>query len=206
MRARWVLRQQLRRLNQFLDPLSRASFRPRASREALEETEAALQLRLPWALFELYCWADGQEPRSGVQFAQGARLLTLLEMQHEVQGELGPAQLGKAFSGWLAAQTGGTGDNANSFTGADPGLAGRASDAGSSSERASGSEGSSASRRQHAGVLLPFTDKLRGGKQFCMDLDGCVWLKGGMYTSWLADSLMAFVKSALGTVQASHMG
>ena len=177
-----------------------------------------LQMRLPWALFELFCWADGQEPRSGVQFVQGARLLSLLEMQHEVQGELGPAKLGKAFWDWLAAQTDRGGDAAGqnqhatkSSTGAESAAVGRTSDASSSngsssSEAGGGSEGSSRSRRQPPEVLLPFTDKLRGGRQFCMDLDGCIWLKGGLYTTWLADSLVAFVKSALGAVQASHMG
>ena len=89
MSVRHRLRGWLRKLSLFLDPRSAAALhRPGASVQALQAAERQLQLLLPWELFELLRWADGQEADMGgrgVQAIHGARLLSLREVVAAVQ-------------------------------------------------------------------------------------------------------------------------
>jgi hypothetical protein len=162
----------------------------------------------------------------GVHFAEGARLLSLAEMQGQVQSQHGPAALGKAFRGWLAAQLGDA-SGASSLACLGPaerqeqeqGPSGAARGGPRSGVQSShGAERlalmplaaacsaacgagcsptQAGSSRQAPPVLLPFTDTLRGGRQFCMDFEGRVWLRSGFNTVWMADSLTAFLRGVL---------
>ena len=120
---------------------------------------------LPPALFELYRFADGQEPqRSGpVQFVDAARLLSLREMLQATQDRAGPLETRRAFERFCHEAAGG-GD-------------------GSSGDGASGSGcgcgGSESVGGEPPAVLLPFTGELRGRKRYCLDVAGRVWLASG---------------------------
>ncbi len=70
----------MKRLLLHLDVVSAQAFRPPASLEELQAAEKTLHVELPWELWEVYRFRNGQEAEAGVQFANGARLLTLQEM------------------------------------------------------------------------------------------------------------------------------
>lgn len=223
-------------MSMFLDPLSRACLQPRAWKKDIQQAEAALQLQLPWELFELFSWANGQEVRPDVQFADGARLLTLGEMLRQVQSEHGPATLRKAFKTWMhhrqrlwdsRSVTNNLGfqgsehsvleQNMRSQEGQmllckDQNLMRIDVDASSSSSglmflryhRQSAQSiklGVAGTDQQPfdaaSGILLPFTDIMRGGKQFCVDLDGHVWLRSGFNQVYKAGSLAKFLQGIL---------
>lgn len=194
MRVRVTLRHQLRRLEQFLDPLSRACLRPGATQRALAEAEASLQLLLPWEAWELWRAHNGQEVRVGVHFAEGARLLSLAEVRALVQGEHGPAALGKAFALWLAAWRRRQGQREALPRATAQPASNQSIDSGaSSSAEAPGGSG----RREPPPILLPLTDTLRGGRFFALDFGGRVWLQSGFNTVLQADSLTAFLRGIL---------
>lgn len=81
MRFRWKLRRKLRQYCSFLDVRSFSAVRPGASVICLQTIESKIGRPLPWSMFELWRWADGQDARDrgGVQFLNGARLLSSSE-------------------------------------------------------------------------------------------------------------------------------
>lgn len=79
MQFRWKLRQKLRQYCSFLDARSLNAVRAGASVMYLQEIESRMKSCLPWGLFELWRWGDGQDIDRGVQFINGARLLSSAE-------------------------------------------------------------------------------------------------------------------------------
>lgn len=130
--------------------------------------------------------------RGGIQFLDGARLLSLHEMRQAVQDRHGPLTTARAF----AALAGGGGDGGRS----DGGSQGPAGPSGSGC--ASGSSGDSDQSRnalptEPPEVLLPFTNELRGRKVYCLDLEGRVWLASGFNTLLSAPSLSCLLRRIL---------
>lgn len=178
--ARHRLRSWLRRMHTFLDPASAAALRRAgASVARLQAAEARLGHRLPWELFELLRWADGQERVAAGRAAQalnGARLLGLSEVVTEAEG--------------LAAAPPAGGGGVGAGSEQQPLVAGLAG------VRLEEGWGAGAGP-QLRGPLLPFTDVSRGGRQYAVDLRGRVWLRSGFNTLPAADSLAAFVRRCL---------
>ncbi len=151
---------------------------------------------LPWQLFELYRFCDGQSPeRGGIQFLDAARLLSLREMLQATQDRLGPLGTARAFAALAQCSTG---------SGAAGGGNSSSSDGAASSSHEASSSGSSAAQHPLPGppdeapaVLLPFTDELRGRKRFAMDLHGRIWLASGWHTLPVADSLHTLIRRVL---------
>lgn len=153
------------------------------------------QMPLPWQLFELYRFCDGQSPeRGGIQFLDAARLLSLREMLQATQDRHGPLDSARAFAALASCSTdsdaAGGGSNRNG--------------AASNSSHEASSSGSSDVQHPLAGppdeapaVLLPFTDELRGRKRFAMDLHGRIWLASGWHTLPVADSLHTLIRRVL---------
>jgi hypothetical protein len=172
-----------------------------------------LQAPLPWELFELYRWADGQAPARGgsLQFIDAAGLLSLQEMRQAAQDRCGPLTLARAFerqlttrgappgqgSGGSRGGGGGSSTEASAWDGAVP-------SGSSSSSCGSGCTGDrvmSAAAAEQAGggpeVLLPFSSELRGRKRYCLDLSGRVWLSSGFNNLLVAPSLTALIRRVL---------
>lgn len=78
------MRRLLKRYLAFLPRPSQLAFGTGgASAEQLAAAEARLGLPVPWEVWELYRYNDGQAPGTGVFFADDARLLCLDELQLE---------------------------------------------------------------------------------------------------------------------------
>lgn len=159
------------------------------------------QFPLPFALFELYRFCDGQDAaRGGVQFLDAARLLSLQEMLQAAQDRYSPLETRRAFEG-LTHQRRGEAAAAAAETRRERG--GHEQAAGSSSGGGSPS-GSSSGRHCVGGwppeppaVLLTFTDELRGRKRYCIDLQGRIWLSSGFNDIFLAPNLAALIHRIL---------
>lgn len=177
-----------------------------------------MQAPLPWELFELYRLCDGQDrERGGVQFLHEARLLSLPEALAAAQERQGPAALAKAFAALHGAglrtadDSSGAeacrrprceGGSAGGAAGLPCASAGTVTAAGGSTAHAwAGREAAaSAAVAEAAGepdVLLPFSDKLRGRRRYCMDLRGRVWLSGGWHAHACAPSLADLLRRIL---------
>ena len=141
---------------------------------------------LPWQLFELYRFCDGQSPERGsIQFLDAARLLSLREMLHATQDRHGPLETARAFAALAQPST-------------DGGAAGSSCPGPSSSGRGSMRQplpGDACA--EEPAVLLPFTDEVRGRKRFAMDLHGRIWLASGWHTLPVADSLHTLLRRVL---------
>ncbi|KAI3433482.1 hypothetical protein D9Q98_003294 [Chlorella vulgaris] len=198
MALRRRLRCQLSSLARFLDPLSAAAIQRPAAVEQIREVERALQAPLPWELFELYRWCDGQAAeRGGVHFLHAARLLSLRELLAAVQERHGPLQTKAAFAQLVRQQSSAHGGSSSAAL--QPG----------SSRQAGGwageddAPGCSCSPHAPQGaaavpqVLLPFTEELRGRKWYCLDTSGRVWLTSGFNTLPVADNLSACILRVL---------
>ncbi len=124
------------------------------------------------------------------------------------QEKQGPATVGKAFAALATAQGGdsrpasssgascsrparggggavGAADAARGST-AHPGAGGLVAAAAAVSEDPAEPD-----------VLLPFSDELRGGRRYCLDLQGRVWLAGGWLAHAVAPSLAALLRRTL---------
>ena len=143
---------------------------------------------LPWQLYELYRFCDGQNAeRGGVQCLDAARLLSLREMLQATQDRHGPLETARAFAA-LGSGEGGASSASSSSSEACSGAC-------------SGSSGSSGGGQQPPhdapAVLLPFSEELRGRKRFAMDPRGRVWLASGWHTLPVADSLHTLIRRVL---------
>ncbi|KAF5840346.1 hypothetical protein DUNSADRAFT_17042 [Dunaliella salina] len=67
----------------FLPRTGQLAFNPGASLPELDQTEHKLGVRMPWELWELYRYRNGQSPASGVFWTDDTRLLCLSELQLE---------------------------------------------------------------------------------------------------------------------------
>lgn len=169
MRVRWRLRRQLRLYRSFLDGQSAQALHGPALSEDLSRLErTSFGVALPWEALELWRGADGQEGGPGVEFINGARLLTAAEAAAQARIELGAvgrAVLGEEFEeavrrAW--ADVSGGGDD-----GPEP------------------------------QALVPLTNEIRGRRQYVMDLRGRVWLRSGFNLRFLAGSLAVLLHRTL---------
>jgi len=67
----------------FLPRAGQLAFNPGASLPELDQAEHRLGARMPWELWELYRYRNGQAPASGVFWTDDTRLLCLSELQLE---------------------------------------------------------------------------------------------------------------------------
>ncbi|KAK9823464.1 hypothetical protein WJX72_002922 [[Myrmecia] bisecta] len=79
MLVRWRVRTLMKRLRDFLPIDASSCFRPGLPAETLLLVESRLHCELPWEIWELYRYKDGQENRVEATFAYDGRLLALQE-------------------------------------------------------------------------------------------------------------------------------
>ena len=165
-----------------------------------------MQAPLPWELFELYRWCDGQAPeRGGVQFFDAARLLGLRELRLAVQERHGPLHKTAEFAALAALPAGGSGEGGSRMAGStaagglgSPGWGQAEEPAGPGSSGGAGASGRGAPPGEPPpAVLLPVSEEVRGRRRYCLDFSGRVWLASGFNTLPAAPSLSALIRRIL---------
>lgn len=165
MRTRWRFRRIMRTFTSFLGPLSSTALQSGVTVEELHAAEAALGVPLPWELFELFRWVNGQNEGAGrVDFLNGGRLPSLKECLSRHKLEC-PQESTRQAAFQEAAEHS-TALLAHAVVHDD-----------------------NETLRETPAVLFPFTTEIRGRRQYCLAMNGSVWLKSGFNCLHVADSL-----------------
>jgi hypothetical protein len=187
--ARWRLRRALKAYRAYMPRLDAAALRPPAAPGEVARVEENLQLHLPWELFELARWADGQEAlsRGGANFLNDTRLLPIAEAGRAAHG-VGAAGKAARAAEWAAARAAATAR-------LGPGGAAAAAAEAAAEARAALAGGR---RRPESPVLFPFTGQVWGTRAYAVDLAGRVWLQvGGGEHRFAAGSIAQLLERAL---------
>ncbi|KAL0035235.1 hypothetical protein WJX79_007672 [Trebouxia sp. C0005] len=161
MLMRWQVRSAFKQVIPFLDYTSQAALLTGASVQQLEACEQRLGITLPWQVWEMYRFRNGQDRALNIDFAYGGRLLSLEELSiersiavtcpHEHHQDKHSVV---RCTGDSHAPSSETGHHQQDYgTAADPGTSGQAEN-----------------------WLLPFTDMFSKRRQFAVDSFGRVHL------------------------------
>ncbi|DBA76052.1 TPA: hypothetical protein ACH3X1_009800 [Trebouxia sp. C0004] len=167
MLMRWQVRSAFKQVIPFLDYTSQAALLTGATVQQLEACEQRLGITLPWQVWEMYRFRNGQDSALNIDFAYGGRLLSLEELSVERSIALTYPHEHHQDEHFVSKPTDGsheqltdTGHHKQIYgTAADPATSGQAED-----------------------WLLPITDMFSKRRQFAADSFGRVHLIVG--ASW----------------------
>ncbi|KAL0055190.1 hypothetical protein WJX82_008499 [Trebouxia sp. C0006] len=181
MLMRWQVRSAFKQVIPFLDYTSQAALLTGATVQQLEACEQRLGITLPWQVWEMYRFRNGQDRALNIDFAYGGRLLSLKELSVERSIAITCPHEHHQGEQSVIKRTGGshepseTGHHQQKYdTAADPGTLGQAED-----------------------WLLPITDMFSKRRQFAVDSLGRVHLIVGFSSAYKTSSCSVFLHSLL---------
>lgn len=186
MLLRWQVRSAFKQVIPFLDYVSQAALQPGATIQQLQGCEQRLGVTLPWQIWEMYRFRNGQYRQLNIDFAYGGRLLSLeeLSLEHSI-----------AFSGVDDC----IGRNETFGQPIHTASHQQSPDCTNYNRQNSSQAVTFGASEQHSSSpwLLPFTDMFSKKRQFAVDSCGRVHLIIGLTSSYKTSSCSAFLQSLL---------